>query len=238
MKSIFILYFLFLIPTVFAFKVAPMSQTIGDRGQQSKSLYYIENDSPYPIAIEIKVKRRDMDKDGKEVRKSAGNDIFIFPDQLIVRPSEKKSVRVHYKGGPTSNSEKAYRVIFSQLPIETEGEKKKGSSIKVNLNYVTALYVSQKNYKDEVILGRATIEGKKLVIPIINKGKRHRVLKNTSIKLTWGEGSSLKLNTKEQLKGLEGANLLALKTRIFKITKPKEMKNIKGPILGEITFQN
>ncbi len=210
-----------------------MTLELADKGPSSKSLYYIENDTSKPVAIEITVKSRKMEKSGKEVNSDIDNEVLIFPNQLIVKPNEKRSIRIQYRGKAVS-AEKSYRVIFNQLPIEMKEDKNKGTQIKLNLKYVTSLYIGKEDFKENLVLGRATIKNGKLNVPVINKGNKHKILNDAQLKLDTGSKKILTLKGKSVLKGLEGENILANTTRVFQIPLPSKLKNVNRPIVGKI----
>lgn len=223
----FLILPLLLLLTSFAF--SPMSQTI-DLGDKVKQVQYlIDNPTSEPMAVEIALKERIQKQDGTEDT-PVTKDLAAFPPQLIVPPKEKRSIRVTYIGA-TPPSEKAYRVIAEQLPLDVDGKKRKGSGIKMLLKYVAALYV---NPGDTVpVLSVTVLENKDgLKLAVENKGTMHAPLTKATLTLVKGDK---KVTLKgDQLKGLAGENILAGVKRHFTIPG---VKNVDASYSGTLKIE-
>lgn len=198
----------------YAFKFSPMSATISTEEKKNSTLFYLENDSNQAIAVTASVFKREMDKNGIENNTPVGEELSIYPTQLIIPPNEKRSVKVTWVSKESLKSESAYRFIAEQLPIDIEKTQSKKASIKVLLRYVAALYVSSDEFTSELILQKIVKKEKDLFFYFKNTGKKHQVLANLSMKI---DGSKKIDLSQEDLKGISGENILALSERIFKI---------------------
>lgn len=106
---------------------------------QPRLTYTISNDSSRPIAVQISVARREISVDGEESREPA-DEMLAYPSQLVVAGGETRTVIVEWSGSQTE-VEIPYRVIAEQVPVEFGDDPEARARIKMNLRYVTSLYV-------------------------------------------------------------------------------------------------
>lgn len=218
----------------YAFKFSPMSATISTEEKNNASLFYLENDSNQAIAVTATVFKRDMDKYGIENNTPAGEELSIYPTQLIIPPNEKRSVKVTWIGKEKLKSESAYRFIAEQLPIDIEKTQSKKASIKVLLRYVAALYVSDEDFTSDLSLQKIEKKENNLFFYFKNSGKKHQVLANLSIKIDGDK--KIELN-QEDLKGISGENILAQNERIFKIPIHGKLNDLKTTDKVKLNFE-
>lgn len=212
----FLLLPLLLLLTSFAF--SPMSQTIelGDGVKQVQ--YLIDNPTDEPMAVEIALKERVQNEDGTE-KTPTTKDLAAFPPQLIIPPKEKRSIRVTYMG-TKPKTEKAYRVVAEQLPLEVDGKKRKGSGIKMLLKYVAALYVNPGDTSVSLQV-EVVSNSDKLKLAVKNTGSMHAPLTKPVLVLSKGKK---KITLKgDELKGLAGENVLAGNRRVFSVPAVPEV---------------
>ncbi len=215
MKRLLPLLFL---PLLFSFTFSPMSETIELKGERKGAQFTIQNEGASNIAVELTVKERVMDEEGKEELKDT-NDVSIFPPQIIVSPGVKRTIRVSYNGKDDIKMEKNYRVIAEQLPLNVDEKNKSNTGIKMLMKYVAALYAAPDNTKSEIQLLSQTSNGKEMKLVIENKGGRHQLINNPVIKfLHKGNKGEIKAS---DLPGLAGENILAGHKRIFIIKTSK-----------------
>lgn len=209
---------LLILPLLYSFAFSPMSQSIevgsGKRGAQ----FLVENDSNTNTAVELTVKERVMDQDGKETLKET-SDITILPPQIIIPPGEKRTIRVNYMNKDLPAVEKNYRVIAEQLPLNVDPKTKNQAGIKMLMKYVAALYVSPADTKSELKVISYSTNGEEMKLTLENTGARHQLLTNPKIKfLHDGKKGEIKAS---ELPGLAGENVLAGHKRNF-IIKTKQ----------------
>lgn len=209
---------IFLFPFIYSFNFSPMTQTIDLESGQKTATYQIENTTDQTIPVTIKAVRRIQKIDGKEELPST-SDLKVFPPQLIIPKGEKKTIRVDWKGDPKFNIEKSYRIIAEQVPLDLEKKKQSDKGgIKMLLKYMNALYVDPGKTKSSLKVDSYKIK-KKLYIILSNLGTKHQYLKNLKIKFSKGK-STYSIN-KEELKLLDGQNILAKTKRSFEFKAPK-----------------
>lgn len=233
---LFILFSLFFSANSYAFKFSPMSASIGVKKDNDNSLFYLENDSDQPIAVQVSIAKRDMDFNGIESNSKIGNEINVFPTQLIIPANEKRSVKVFWSGKELPSKELSYRLIAEQLPIDLEKAKNKKASIKVLLRYMAALYVNANDYSADVyFVGLKKIDNK-IAFEFENKGKRHQVLANLHLKIVDEKKKKELSLAPEDLKGMTGENILAESKRIFLLPREGKLADIDPSSKVKISF--
>ncbi len=226
MKFSISLIFYFLLSTTYAFKLSPMTHTLELTEKKRSALFYVDNNSDKPQAIQITMTTRQMDEKGKETNKDIGDDFLIFPDQIILKPKEKKAVKVTYTGDDVLKEERAYRFIAEQMPLDFS-KKKKGqtTNIKILLKYRAAFYVAPEGVKPDLKIVPSEIKVNKgrVSFDIENKGSAHKVLTRMGLRISEGKKSK-ELTT---LKGVLGENILAHSKRHFSFRVPKDFSTSK-----------
>ena len=204
-----------------------MTQTI-DLSKSNKGQFQIQNPTDQAIPILLKAKERIQLADGTEKLPDTKL-INIFPPQIIVPPKDKRTIKVSWTGNEKISAEKSFRVIAEQVPLNV-GEKKE-SGIKMLLKYQAALYVDNGKTKSDLKL-KDFKQNKKLTIVLENVGNKHKYLKNLKIYFK-KKNKTLELPL-EELKTLEGQNILAKTLRKFKFTP---IKGLDSSYKGYITFE-
>lgn len=197
-----------------------MSQTIEQGTSRNAAQFLIQNDESSNIAIEFRVKARDMNTFGEEILTET-KDISVFPPQLIVPPGEKRTIRVTYNLKDNISVEKSYRVYAEQLPLKVDQRSKEQAGIKVLMQYVAALYVSPQNSKSDLKLLKLEKDNDFLVFEFENSGNKHQLINNPTVTIK-GEKTKEELKTAD-LKGIAGENVLAGHKRIFKLKSSREV---------------
>jgi len=218
----------------YAFKFSPMSTSIGVKDSKNSALFFLENDSEQPIAVTASLLKRSMDKNGVETNQKIDDELTVYPTQLIISPNEKRSVKVTWTGKEAPTKELAYRLVAEQLPIELDKNKKKKASIKVLLRYVAALYVSPEDWNSEIEFKQLSSEDKNISFLLENKGKKHQVLSNLSLKISGSKDLEL---TSDDLKGMTGENILAQSERVFVFPRDGKFKDIKTTDKVKLNFE-
>lgn len=220
----------------YAFKFSPMSATIGVSAKNNGTLFYLENDSDRPIAVQVSLAQRNMDINGTESNLKISDELIIYPSQLIIPANEKRSVKVSWSGKEIPAKELAYRLIAEQLPIELEQNKSKKVSIKVLLRYVAALYVSADDYNSSISIEGVRTADKRVFLEVSNSGKEHQVLINLNLKFINDKSKKEILFLAEDLKGMSGENILADSKRIFSFPQTGKFAEISSSDKVKISF--
>lgn len=209
-----------------AFKVEPMSGELELDGKKKYFNFVINNPSSDPLPIQVSLLSREMNKEGDDLLAETKL-IEAFPDQLIIPAGQKRSVKVSYLGDDKIKDELAFRFIAEQLPLDLAENKKKKSGIKMLLKYVAAFYVVPKEVKPRI---HCEVSAKKLLCQ--NSGNKHQLLNIKKINLK--SGKEKVSFSGDELKGIQGENILAHSSRFFSL-EVKKLKNIE--YAAELEFQ-
>jgi fimbrial chaperone protein len=207
-----------------AYRVEPMSVELEPSGRHSQNAFRIYNDGSEPLAVEVRLARRTIAEDGTETLTPIGDELILFPPQMIVRPGQSQAVRVQWKGPPTLDREQNYRIITEQLPVNLERARVGNALIGMTLRYQGTLYVRPARAKPAVGVEQARIEraangGSQLAITLVNTGTRHAIL-GSNLEVTVRAGQQSVTLAGEKTGPLLGANLLAGGRRSFVVPLP------------------
>ncbi len=224
-RIIFATLFLALAPALaHAFRLSPMVVQFTPVGNKSTQVLLLENQGTEKVPVQIEVFARSVDKAGEEVRTKT-DDFTVYPEQLVLLPGEKRNVRVTWSTEFKGNSEKAYRIIASQLPVKFSEKNAAASNKDVNLNfllqYVASAYVTPEGAKAQVKVKEVKrLDTKKISVLLVNEGTAHRVVHLKSMSIFGGDKLLMQLNT---VKEFENLNLLPKTEKTVVITVPKEV---------------
>ncbi len=221
----FLVIFVCSLHSNYAFKFSPMSSSLNPAEKKS-SVFSIENDTKSPVAIQLSVAKRTMDLFGNEANEFDIKHLQVFPDQLIVPPGEKRSVKVSYLKTDTPSTEEAYRVIAEQVPVDLDKDSSKKANIKVLLRYIASFYVTPTKPFSKVELLKYEFDSKDKVwnFTVKNDGTKHQVL--TNLTLHFRDKGEMKTIHQDSLVGFAGENILASSQRVFKVASSEALTSI------------
>ncbi len=223
------------------FLFSPMQSNFATSGQKATQSFLVTNTGKKATAIQIKMVKRQMDLDGKEINTDADDDFILYPPQMLVKAGERQTVRVTWVGNASPPQELAYRIIAEQLPVDlTEIRQTQGNTtvaIKVLFQYMGSVYIVPPNVSPNLSLENAVCQvetskdGKKenkLQLTFANQGTAHTLLSNLRLNLApvGKEANPIKLEAK-QLTGVNGENMLAGSKRRFSLPCPAGLPNDK-----------
>ncbi len=211
---------------VYAFRLDPMSATIELKDGQTHFNFVLQNETTKPVPVQISVFARDVKESGEDVLTDT-DEISIFPDQIIIPPEQKRSVKVVWSGNTKNlKVEKAFRFVAEQLPVDLKKNKKEAAGIKMLLKYLAALYVNPEGTESDV---KCELVEANLVCQ--NSGTKHQIVVFKSLLLE--NGSNKVSFEKDDLKKISGENILPGKKRIFSLSFKDDIKKLKGS--GKVT---
>lgn len=209
-----------------AFEVNPIGIELGPSGRRSSGVVTVKNASSRAKAVEVKMVTREPDEYGVEDNKSAEDFFLVYPSQLILPPNSERTVRISWIGDPKPSEELAYRFIAEELDIDVSPTAEKDedrSMVKVLLRYEGVVYIEPSNVSGEIVLEKSGLvqEGGQILLSLQfkNIGSKHQLLRdlNLKIKVFSEEGEKTLSFGPQELKGVNGANLLPGKERKFKL---------------------
>lgn len=223
------IFFLFLIkPALAHFEFSPITISLTTSGKTNHSIAQVINRESVAVPIVIRVTERKLLENGEEERPDT-SDIAVYPSQFLLDPKESKSVKISWLGGETLPSEKAYRIIVEEVPVEFSARTANRGSVRILINYVGSVYVNSEKTDGDLVLEKVDGgEDKKfLSFLFINKGKGHAFLKSPSVELIAKATDKMAerkiLLEKKYFESTEGKNILALSSLRVKIAKPADL---------------
>lgn len=230
MKLTRILFTLYLISIsvngLAAFNFQPISMDFSDSGTKSGQSFHAVNDTEKKIALQVKIYKRTMDTEGKDVLEEAPGDFFIYPSQMILDPEQQQRIRVQYKGPKVLKNEIAYRIIVDQVPVKFSDKSSGG--LQILFRYIGSIYIVPDRFNIEVTITDIKRNNDKLQITVVNTGNTHTILKNCSIIID-SDTKKIRLNP-DDIKDLNDTNILAGTKRIIELKWPPGLpfSNLSG----------
>ncbi|MEK6705240.1 MAG: fimbria/pilus periplasmic chaperone [Bdellovibrionota bacterium] len=235
------------------FTLSPMSVSFNLSGTPSDmrttKTFFLDNDSDNNIAIELSIMTREIDIDGKETNNNGPEveKLFqIYPPQLLLKPKEKRAVRLSWKGESNPKKELSFRLVAEQLPVRTEktpAEKGK-AVINMLLRYMAAIYITPAGAKPEIKITEAKATNSqnagKISLVFENSGTAHGMLSDFQIEIRQAGAKAILKSF--GLQQINGQNLLAGRARRFVIPWPSVIPRPwpasmpAGPIEAELKF--
>lgn len=205
-----------------AISFTPIEVDFSPSGRATTQVFRLENTTAEPTAVEVSVKSRKMERNGEDTLGDADDQFTIFPAQVVLQPGQVQTIRVQYTGPAAIDSERAFRLIAEQLPIDVGQAPQNGGRMRLLVKYVASAYVVPGNVKAilsvQDVQSVSDSKGKWLDVTVSNEGTTRKVMREA--KLVFGgitlEGAAVK--------GLVGENILAKTTRTFRIPAPADMK--------------
>lgn len=228
---------LFLSLNVHAFKYSPMIATINVDKNKS-ILGVLTNEGDLPIAVQLTPKKRDVDVNGKETLVDELDDLAIYPPQVIVPGKGKKTFKITYIGKNLGSSEKSYRVVAEESPVDLNPIKTIASNISFKVRYHSALYVSPKNTKSAVEVTSVSRDGKRLKVLLTNSGNRHQNLNKLKVFIlkNAGDKNPIVIDGQKDLRGITTENILANSQRVFYLNRAEIAAKFDSNYIVRIEF--
>lgn len=221
-----------------AFKLSPIVMDFAPSGREANQAFRVENDSEQRVAIQISMLKRDMELGGKEINSDGDEDFIVHPSQILLGPKETQTIRVKWIGERDPAYELAYRIVAEQLPVNLTKEKQTGAKIDILIRYLGSIYIVPKGARSDVVLDSISEQQEsngtnQLVMILHNRGTAHTVLRNLRFKFQAGD-QTIELGS-DDLKGINGENILAGKKRRFTLPRPAGLPD--GPVKASFKFK-
>ncbi len=228
-----------------AFKVSPIELNFSNKGKSVVQTILVQNTTDAKVPVEIFAYDR-IHVAGEEKRVRT-RDFYYFPKQFILKPGEKRNIRVSWMGvrskqppkdkklamkkGKTSIvQEKAYRLEIKQVPVNLKKNKLKKTGIKFLYNYVASLYVTPSNAKSNFkVLSYKRLSTTKVELEIKNAGGAHAIMAQYNLQ-TKGDNPMV-IDMAKQEDDVRGINLLAGEKRKVVFSVPASIGR------GNLTFE-
>lgn len=228
-----------------AFSVNPMVSEFDPNTSRSQQIFVLSNPTDSEKPIEISVAKPMLDENGVETMDIGnGEDEFlIVPQQFVLPPNAKRSVKVFYVGDPRQE-EDTYRIIFKELPVELAQEElpegESSFSMRIVMQYNTRVWLTPNGLEPKLAVtrfdriemptpvkvereGQATEAEQEIVekVPMLrftvaNTGPAHGYLRYPKINLVKKDGSRFELS-KDHLQFVSGQVIMKKSEKEFKV---------------------
>lgn len=157
MKRLALILLVISLPTLSrAFSVSPMVADFDPNTTRSQQVFVLSNTSDREKPIEISVAKPVIGPDGIETM-DIGNgegEFLIIPQQLVLPPNSKRSVKAFYVGDP-KDYEDTFRFIFKELPVDLAQEEnlpegESSFSMRIVMQYNTRVWLTPSGLKENL----------------------------------------------------------------------------------------
>lgn len=214
-----------------AFTLDPISRIFDTSGSKATQTFVITNPSSKPIAVEVSIATLERDLDYRETNRPADDEFLIYPPQIIVKPGARQTVRVQWLGDPDPASEKTFRIIAEQLPIDLASPGQSAPTepvgqVRVLITYRGTLYIRPRGAKPIIGLAEAKPASdpsgeQQLSLTLRNRGKAHAVISSCRGSIASTQGDARVALDSAALQGLANSKILAGDSRRFHLPWPK-----------------
>ncbi len=244
MRLKFVLLNLFIV-NGFTLSISPINLEIDHA--KGQGYYTLINDDVSQKVIGITTKARAIDIDGVSHYEPT-KDLIVYPKQVVLKPKEKRLIRVIFKGNSNFDAEKAYRITFAEKNISIDfdeknlGEGKRAAGVSFGVRFDGTVFVQPKKAafaKIEVTsYDRKKVEGEEFfIVKLQNKGTKHRHLNTKDLELellipTAEKKEAWHLLSEDLLVKHAGGSMLLLAGGEREIKIPVHEKQIPSTVLG------
>lgn len=130
-----------------AYQVQPMVAELLTTSGKSSITYRVINPSDNALPIEVEVYKRTFDAEMQEVLEPSDDDFIVLPPQIEVPANGYQVFRAQYIGDGDFDSTQSYRIVFKQLPLQSEQQQ---SQVNMVFNFATLVFVSPPESKGEL----------------------------------------------------------------------------------------
>jgi fimbrial chaperone protein len=210
-----------------AFTFEPITQDFTPSGPGAVRNFRLENEGGENVPIRIRVFTREVDEYGKETNLPADGLFVVYPSQVVLKPRSVQNIRVQWKGPSSVETERAFRILVEQMPVDFSGQPAAGSQIRIMFRYLGALYVVPPKPRHEVVLESlipgTDSEGKSVLNLVFrNRGNAHIILGDLKLSLRRDDLSEQPLVfSPDSLPGISVENILSGNARRFVLPVPE-----------------
>ncbi len=254
MKRLTIFLIAFALPSlVHAFSVSPMVANFDPNTTRSQQIFVLSNSTDREQPIEIAVAKPVLDENGVEsMEMGVGEDDFlIIPQQFVLPPNSKRSVKIFYVGSQRQE-EDTYRFVFKELPVDLDQQEvlpegESSFNMHIVMQYNTRIWLTPGGLKEELAItdfekidmptpasvqadsddAIETIPVKPMLrFTVANSGPAHGYIRYPKISLVKKDGSRFDLD-KESLQFVSGQVVFPGSEKEFKIDWLDEFPKIQ-----------
>jgi P pilus assembly chaperone PapD len=239
-----------------SFSVSPQIITLEPTGRKSQAWVSVSHlgDSDLPMAIEMRVVKRELDISGRVFHTSDETDenFVIYPAQMILYPGEMQMVFIQWAGSALPDKELVYSFIAENVPVELKSKKddeeikdKASLEVRTLVRYEGLIFVRPPKVTPDVVVESANVEmdeaGKpQLIVVLYNQGSARKKLAGMSLTVVPVQGDHAEVDKALTYKPLLPKNqtkhsLFAGYKRRCVLPWPESVP--VGPVKVSVTFE-
>jgi P pilus assembly chaperone PapD len=104
-----------------SFRITPVRVLMD--GEKNISVVKLKNEAEENLLIQVRALKWSQDGEGHDQYEPT-EEVIFFPRILPIPVGEEKPFRLGVEGGTPTNQERAYRIVFEELPVLEPGENK------------------------------------------------------------------------------------------------------------------
>jgi fimbrial chaperone protein len=194
-----------------SFSVSPQIITLEPTGRKSQEWVSVKHmgDTDLPMAIELRIVKREMDISGHISYASDESDenFVIYPTQMILYPGEIQMVYIQWAGSAAPGKELVYSFIAENVPIELNPKKndeeingKASLEVRTLVRYEGLIFIRPSKVAPDVVVESANVEmdeasKPKLTVVLLNQGSARQKLTGMSLTVAPMEGDHALVDT-------------------------------------------
>jgi fimbrial chaperone protein len=212
---------------IFPFSFEPISMELSPSGRGATGSFILKNKSDDFVAIRISMYERSIDIDGKETRVPADHLFTIYPSNIVLKPDSLQSLRVKWTGESTLESERSFRIIVEQLPVDFGSDDSPSSGLQIMFRYIGSIYITPQSAAPELAIEEKLIDSdRRLQLVIHNRGSKHLILGDLHLIISENRNGTVNeiVIPPEDLTGIDGEIMLSGSRRRFFVNLPAEIK--------------
>jgi fimbrial chaperone protein len=190
------------------FRAIPVRLSLDDNSKTT--VLKIVNEGDEKVTIQLDAKGWQQDETGKDVYEET-QDIVFFPRIVQIEKGKERVIRIGYTGKPDT-TEKTYRLIMQELPVEKAGEMR----LRLTLTLTIPIFVKPKKEIQEWSAEEAGLSEESLKVKVSNSGNSHIIV--SRIKASGLDESGSEVFSRDEA----GWYTLAGRSKIFSISVPHE----------------
>jgi fimbrial chaperone protein len=180
-----------------SFSATPQIITLEPTGRKSQAWVSVSHlgDNDLPMAIEVRIVKRELDISGRVTHASDETDenFVVYPAQMILYPGEMQMVFVQWAGSALPDKELVYSLIAENVPIDMKSVKKEEEEkakarieVRTLVRYEGLIFVRPSKVTPDVVVESANVEmdeaGKPhMILMLYNRGSARQKLTGMSL---------------------------------------------------------
>jgi P pilus assembly chaperone PapD len=183
-----------------AYQVGPLRIFLVPSQGHSSATISVNNSDAEELLFEVKVFRRDVDRDGEQQLVPADDLFTVFPLQARVAPKKTQAVRIQYRGEPVTADSRSYVVQIAEVPVLKPGF----SGVKFAYNFGVAVYVDAPRARSQLApLTNVAAEAGSLHFSVENRGNAFAFTAGYALRYVTTAGQAVMLEPAELAKLVE-----------------------------------